>query len=148
MKHLIILLLVLTACNNSKQQNFELKPLNPDVQQFKSGTNNNRIDYFYIRGNFFYKKSTYALLGDKVNRKINSAILPDYDFYSVYVYRDLDLPNKKDGGGINTFDGQNKNLVAYIRYKRGHMDIFYIINNGNVVYNLISGKEMDFEFDQ
>ncbi|MFF5380941.1 hypothetical protein [Pedobacter suwonensis] len=148
MKHLIILLLALTACNNRKQQHFELKPLSQDVKQFKSGTNNNRIDYFYIRGNFFYKKSTYALLGDKISRKINSAILPDYDFYSVYVYRDLDLPNKKDEGSSNTFDGQNKNLVAYIRYKRGQMDIFYIIKNGKVVYNLISGKEMDFEFDQ
>lgn len=148
MRHLIILLLVLAACKNGKRQNFELKPLGPNVQEFKSGKNRNRIDYFYFKGNFTYEKSNYALLEKNVKTKLNSAIVQDYDLYSLYIYRDSDLLRKQHDGAINAFDGQNEKLVAYIRYKQGHMDIFYIIKNGKVVFDLITRNEEDFEFDE
>jgi len=148
MRHLIILLLVLAACKNGKRQNFELKPLRRNVQEFKSGKNRNRIDYFYVKGNFTYEKLNYALLEKKVKTELNSAVVQDYDLYSLYIYRDADLSQKKYDGAVNTFDGQNEKLVAYIRYKQGKMDIFYIIKNGKVVFDLISGNEEYFEFDE
>ncbi len=144
----MILLSLFTACNNPEPKNFELKPLPPGAHQFKSGLKFNRIDYFYIPGGFSYQQSSYARLEKKVSQKVKYLKLEDYDLYSVYIYQETAVINGRYKGVVTGLDGQNKNLIAYIRYKQNDMDTFYIIRNGNVVYDLLLQQETNFEFDQ
>jgi hypothetical protein len=56
MKKLIILLILLAACTQDEQKDFQLAVLAPVTYEFSTGADQNRIDYFYVPGNFPIKK--------------------------------------------------------------------------------------------
>ena len=56
--------------------------------------------------------------------------------------------NQKYTGGKAGLDGHNNDLIAYVRYNQCTIDIFYITEKGNVIYDMLYGKEEQFEFDQ
>lgn len=148
MKNLIILFTLFVACIQNKSEDLQLVALSPKTYEFKAGENKNRIDYFYAEGNFSYNTSEYENLKNKIDEKIKDANLKDYHLYSVYIYKETSIINEEYKNGREDLDGHNEDLLAYLRYSEGKMDIFYIIDKGNVVYDKLSGKEESFEFDQ
>ncbi|MEH3112345.1 hypothetical protein [Pedobacter terrae] len=146
-KILLFLLFLTTACKDREPKNLELKPLSPVTYEFTSGASTNRIDYFYISDGFSYQKSYYTILEKKVQQKIKKVNLKAYNLYSAYIYQQSAILNGKYNGGRAGLEGQSNKLFAYIRYQQNHTDIFYLIRDGNVVYNLLSQKEEHFEFD-
>jgi hypothetical protein len=148
MKTLLLLVALLVACIQDKPKDFQLIALPPITYEFKTGENRNRIAYFYVEGNFSYDHIAYEKLKRKVEEKIAGAPTGNYHLYSVYLYKKNDLLNKDYSGGKAGLDGHNQNLLAYVRYSQGKMDIFYIIEKEKVVYDLLSDKEENFEFEQ
>ncbi len=148
MKNLIILFALFVACIQNKSEDFRLAALNPVTYEFKAGEHKNRIDYFYAEGHFSYTPLEYEKLKQKINEKTAAADVKSYHLYSIYIYKETDVINQKYTGGKAGLDGHNNDLIAYVRYNQGTMDIFYITEKGNVVYDMLSGKEERFEFDQ
>lgn len=148
MKNLIILFTLFVACIQNKSEDLQLVALSPKTYEFKAGENKNRIDYFFAEGNFSYNSSEYENLKNKIDEKIKDVNVKEYHLYSVYIYKETSSINKDYKNGREGLDGHNQDLLAYLRYSGGKMDIFYIINKGNVVYDKLSGKEESFEFDQ
>jgi len=148
MKNLIILFTLFVACIQNKSEDLQLVALSPKTYEFKAGENKNRIDYFFAEGNFSYNTSEYENLRNTINEKIKDVTIKEYHLYSVYIYKETSIINKEYKNGREGLDGHNEDLLAYLRYSEGKMDIFYIINKGNVVYDKLSGKEESFEFDQ
>lgn len=136
------------ACIQNKSEDLQLVALSPKTYEFKAGENKNRIDYFFAEGNFSYNTSEYENLRNKIDEKIKDVNVKEYHLYSVYIYKETSTINKEYKNGREGLDGHNKDLLAYLRYSEGKMDIFYIIDKGNVVYDKLSGKEESFEFDQ
>lgn len=147
-KNLFILLTLFVSCHEHESKDFSFSPLHPVTYEFKAGQKFNRIDYFYVDGAFSYKNSDYEKLQNKIDKKIAIVPTTNYDLYSVYIYKKTDVINKTYTGGREGLDGRHQDIIAYIRYSEGHPDIFYIIQKGNVVYDLLSGQREDFEFDQ
>ncbi|MBK1894233.1 hypothetical protein [Chryseobacterium paridis] len=148
MKNLIILLTLFVACIQNKSEDFQLVALPPVTYEFKAGENKNRIDYFYADRNFSYDNNEYEKLKKKVDEKTGNINTQDYNLYSVYIYKKTDVLNNEYKGGKEGLDGHNQDLIAYIRYEKGNRDIFYVIEKGNVLYNVLTNKEENFEFDQ
>lgn len=148
MKNLIILFTLFVACIQNKSEDLQLVALSPKTYEFKAGENKNRIDYFFAEGNFSYNTSEYENLRNEIDKKTKDVNVKDYHLYSVYIYKETSIINKEYKNGREGLDGHNEDLLAYLRYSEGKMDIFYIIDKGNVVYDKLSGKEESFEFDQ
>ncbi|AKK73011.1 hypothetical protein OK18_10650 [Chryseobacterium gallinarum] len=148
MKNLIILFTIFVACIQNKSEDFQLTALSPVTYEFKARENKNRIDYFYAKGNLSYNTATYEKLKKAIDDKTASVPIKGYHLYSIYVYKQTDVINKQYKGGKEGLDGHNADLLAYVRYSGGKPDIFYITENGNVIYDMLSGKEENFEFDQ
>lgn len=148
MKNLIILFTLFVACIQNKSEDLQLVALSPKTYEFKAGENKNRIDYFFAEGNFSNNTSEYENLRNKIDEKIKDVNVKEYHLYSIYIYKETSIINKEYKNGREGLDGHNKDLLAYLRYSEGKMDIFYIIDKGNVVYDKLSGKEESFEFDQ
>lgn len=148
MKNLIILFTLFVACIQNKSEDLQLFALSPKTYEFKAGENKNRIDYFFAEGNFSYNSSGYENLRNKIDEKIKEVNVKEYHLYSVYIYKETGVINKEYKNGREGLDGHNQDLLAYLRYSEGKMDIFYIIDQGNVMYDKLSDKEESFQFDQ
>jgi hypothetical protein len=135
MKNLIILFTLFVACIQNKSEDLQLVALSPKTYEFKAGENKNRIDYFFAEGNFSYNSSGYENLRNKIDEKIKEVNVKEYHLYSVYIYKETGIINKEYKNGREGLDGHNQDLLAYLRYSEGKMDIFYIIDKGNVVYD-------------
>lgn len=130
------------------KEDFTINPLNPYTYEFegRNGTTS-RIDYFYLDGNFNYDEIFYKELKKSVD-KIQEDVNMDYKLYSIYIYRKTEELNKAYNKPREFFDGKNKDIVAYIRFTDSINDIFYIINDGHVVYDNVERKSLNFEFDE
>lgn len=137
-------------CNQNKNgntvNNFELKPLSPFKHEFITGNQHNRADCYYLGGNFHFEEDYYQELKKKID-KIYVSIGYKH-FYSVYIYKKTENINHLSQHNKSWLDGENKNLLAFIRFNTGVNDIFYILKDGTVLYDMIEKKETNFEFDE
>lgn len=164
MKKLIyILSFTLISCNSKMQtknntqdinnkeaqvEDFILNPLHPYTYEFEgNNSTHNKIDYFYLSGAFEYGITYYTALQKGINEKQKEAT-NNYKLYSIYVYKETEELNKSYNKPREYFDGKNKDLIAYVRFKDSINDIFYILDNGYVVYDCVANKPLNFEFEE
>ena len=147
MKKLIILLTLLAACTQDEPKDFQLAVLAPVTSEFSTGADRNRIDYFYVSGNFSYKKEAYEKLKKKIQKEITNLQLNKYHLYSVYVYKETNVIGKNFSGEREALDGHTQDMLAYVRFNKGKIDVFYITDKGKVVYDLLLKREENFEFE-
>ncbi len=136
------------ACIQKQNQDFNLIKLPPNSYEFKAGKNTNRIDYLYLDGYFKYEIDGYKKIQNKIEERFKSEEIKSYHLYSIYIYNKTDVLNDSYSSGTEGLDGYNNELIAYIRYKDGEPDIFYIVKNANVIFDLIKNEKANFEFDQ
>ena len=147
---IILLSSILISCNSNKKmenQNIEITPLSPFHHEFidQNGKLNN-IDYYYMSGNYSSNDEFNKQLEDIIiSRQKN--ISSKYNFFSIYVYRKTKEINENYKKDKNLFDGHNNDLIAYIRFEEKKLDMFYIIEEGIVTYDLLNKKETNFEFE-
>ncbi|EKT3967189.1 hypothetical protein NTJ12_002271 [Flavobacterium psychrophilum] len=130
-----------------ENQNIEIMPLSPFHHEFKDQDGKlDNIDYFYLSADYTLNSQFNKQLEEIIiNRQKN--IDSKYKFYSIYIYRKTDELNENSKKDKTSFDGYNNDLLAYIRFENKKLDIFYIIDDGNVIYDIIDKKETDFEFE-
>jgi len=114
---------------------------------FRRGAYNNRIDYLYVENNFYFEKDTYQKLKDKIEEKHMQLLDGKYQLSSFYIYKKTDVINEHYNKGTVGLDGHNRDLLAYVRYGNGKMDIFYVLKDGNVIYDLLQNRQEGFEFE-
>lgn len=136
------------ACTQKQNQDFNLFKLPPNSYEFKVHDNTNRIDYFYLDGIFKYDIDGYRKIEKKIGESISTKDMNRYHLYPIYIYNKTDLLNDGYTNGKEGLDGHNNELITYIRYKDGKPDIFYIVKNGNVIFDGIKNEKANFEFDQ
>lgn len=151
MKYLFLLIfLIFQNCNQNKNMdtvnNFELKPLSPFKYEFKVDNQYNRIDYYYLDGNFHLNKVYFQELKRKIDKMYTS--VGHKHFYSVYIYKKTENLNHLSQHNKSWLDGENQNLLSFVRFNEGINDIFYILKDGTVIYDMIENKETNFEFDE
>lgn len=129
------------------QTKFEIKPLSPYSFEFV-GQNDltNKIDYYFLSQWSNYDEESFQKLKDSVNLLTENK--DQFKLYSVYIYKETDELNENFNKSKDWLDGHNHNLIAYIRFDEGINDIFYILKDGNVVYDNVKNEKVDFEFEQ
>ncbi|MGJ1430080.1 hypothetical protein ACR79M_00400 [Sphingobacterium spiritivorum] len=148
MKKILLLFVVITGCVAQKKGDFELKELVSGGYEFEKEGNTNRIDYLYAEGDFSYRPEEYKLLKHKAEEKKAALTNKKYTLHSLYIYKKTDIINQHYGKGKEGLDGHNRDLIAYVRYSGDKMDICYIIEEGNVIYDVLTDQREDFEFEK
>ena len=146
---LSIILIFLVSCNKNKNtQNSKIHPLSPYHYDFKDNDENlNNINYYFLSGNFEIDENLKTHLKDFIDDygKDEKTI---YAYNSVYIYKETNILNRKFKDDKSSFDGHNKDLIAFARFNKNELDIFYILEEGNVVFDLLKNENVTFEFEQ
>ena len=66
------------ACTQKQNQDFNLFKLPPNSYEFKVDDNTNRIDYFYLDGNFKYDIDGYRKFEKKIGESISTKDMNRY----------------------------------------------------------------------
>lgn len=149
MKYFLLLLIILQSCNSSKKpdlrNDFELMPLSPFYYEF-FGQNGefNRIDYYFLEGDFNLNSDFYKKLNDKV--RVLDLHANEFHYYSIYMYEKTSRLNSKSNLTREDLSIENPNLVVYMRYTKGKQDIFYIIKNRYVIFDVRRNEKVSFDF--
>ncbi|MCU7918077.1 MAG: hypothetical protein KZQ95_06920 [Candidatus Thiodiazotropha sp. (ex Epidulcina cf. delphinae)] len=127
----------------------QLKALSPNTYEFSNDTGKYRVDYFYLdtvyRADPGFREALRALV-----EKAHAKVPPAYDVSSIYVYRKTEMLNQDFSGNADALRGVYDNdLVSYSRWNQQAIDVFYLIDEGNVVFDLISNEAVSvpWEFD-
>lgn len=146
---LILLLLGVCACQPSPNPSLQLLPLPPYRYEFTDGAAQNRIDYFYIDP----APSDTAQLKQTLPAALLAKI-PDnneaYTLYSVYVYQKTAALDPQQTLQPAVLRASHKQaLISYSRWNNGRLTLSYLLENGMVVYDLLTGQAVSpaWEFD-
>jgi len=73
----------------------------------------------------------------------------EYFGYSIYVYEKTDIINESFTGGMVDLQRRyDEALISYTRWTDGTLDIFYYMESGNIVYDILEKEEVSpTEFD-
>jgi len=148
---------LLFSCNSHQTMNktkIELHPLSPVSYEFKdpapeSKSLTDRADFFYTDADKYLTEEQRKELFDAVSAQKNK-IEGSYNALSIYVYKKTDKLNPAYKGSFQDIKGVYDNdLLSYTRWMNGKMDIFYIIKEGNVVYDMVEKADVTppFEFN-
>jgi hypothetical protein len=146
---LSIILIFLVSCNKNKNtQNSKIHPLSPYHYKFNDTDDNlNNINYYFLSGTFEIDENLKKLLKDFIDDYSKNEN-DNYAYNSVYIYKETNFLNENYKGDKSSFDGRNKELIAYVRFNYKEIDIFYLLDQGNVIFDFVKNKEVDFEFEQ
>jgi hypothetical protein len=150
---IILCISLLFSCDqispDVNREPIHLVPLSPYQYEFSNQYGKNRIDYFFIEKAYKddekFRQELYIILV-KMKEKINSK----YDLYSIYIYKKTAKINEKFSGDHNDLRGiYDNDLISYSRWNQGNVDIFYFIENGKVVFDMIKNDRVSpsWEFD-
>ena len=126
-----------------------LFPLSTARYEFNTPQGAGLNHYFFVedpqRGDAAYR----AALRDAVDAAQREAI-GGLAVQSVYVYERTDKLNAAFKGDASQLSGvYDRWLVSYTRSSQGRQDIFYMVDDGNVVFDLLKNEPVSpsFEFD-
>lgn len=127
----------------------ELTPLSPYKHTFSGQYGNSRADYFFSSRGDWRDAGYRARLVDLVRNTAGDAP-KDFDSYSLYVYEKTATLNAGFDGDADALRGvHDADLISFTRWTRGKMDIFYLIEDGDVVYDVLEDEAINppWEFD-
>ncbi|MDD4880373.1 MAG: hypothetical protein PHX10_02250 [Gallionellaceae bacterium] len=145
---------LMLACDAPPAPNKEwtpprLTPLAPFSQVFSNVQGTFRIDYFYTDRNGPNDAAAREDLRARVE-KIHAGIPPGWSTHSIYVYKRTATLNDHFTGNADDLRGvYDDNLICFCRWNRHGPDVFYLIENGNVVFDMLENKPVapTWEFD-
>jgi hypothetical protein len=150
----LVFCLSLFACDlrsdASVNQNLALKELHPFRHEFMGGlekTNLDEIRYYYLEGEYKINEDFKKKIKTIALAKIG-VIDKKYEFSSIQIYQKNKTINENFRSNKDISSSHNKYLVAFIRFNRAKMDIFYLLEDGNVIFDLVENRSEDFEFGQ
>lgn len=153
----ILMILLTGACKSDTKsiQKVKITSLHPysytfqSLQDADSVKSLNKIYFFSAnlsnQPDEDQKKQLYDLVISE-KKKIKG----HYRLLSIYIYKinkELNENYKSDQNSL--LSAHKADRTAYVRWENDKMDIFYILENGNVVYDILEKKEISppYEFD-
>lgn len=144
---------LLSSCDNPSpgvdKETIHLTSLSPYSYEFSNQYGKNRIDYFFTENDYQdnagFREKLYNLI-ENVKNKVDF----QYNLYSIYVYKKTTRLNENFSGGDHDLRGvYNNDLISYSRWNQGNIDIFYFIEDGKVVFDMIKNDQVSptWEFD-
>ena len=131
------------------EETIHLMPLSPYKYEFSNQYGKNRIDYFFTDNDYQddagFREKLYNLV-ENIKNKVDF----QYNLYSIYVYKKTTRLNENFLGDNNDLRGvYNNDLISYSRWNQGNIDIFYLIEDGKVVFDMIKNDPVSpsWEFD-
>ena len=139
-----------TLTSTSEITMINLTPLSPYQYEFTTQeVEKNAINYFFTERKNWQNKSFRKEL-EKNIENIQLKVSGNYMLFSVYVYARTKILNKRFKGDSNSLKGvHDDDLISYARWKQGKLDIFYLIDSGNVVFDVLKNTTVSpaWEFD-
>ncbi len=149
----VLIFSLLSACDLNPPSTvgkleMKLTPLSPFSYEFSGQAGKSRNDYYFtpVQRDDPTIKETIGNLVKAAMEKSST----DYERYSIYVYEQTDMLNGNYAGSADDLRGvYDNNLISYARWNKGALDVFYYIESGNVVYDLLNQKPVSpsWEFD-
>ncbi len=127
----------------------EIIPLSPYQHEFPGHYGASRSDYF-LTSPGDWRDAGYRARLDEMLRKTAGDTPKNVDLYSLYLYKKTASLNETFSGDADALRGvHDEDLISYVRWLRGDLDIFYLIENGDVVYDLLANEPVTppWEFD-
>ena len=133
----------------SQKRATKLIPLSPYERTFSSKRYGKvGIAYFFVtkRGDWHdsaYRKKLLKSVRQKAGKRPEN-----YDLYSLYIYEKTEKLNKSFHGNADELHGiYDAHLVAFVRWHHAKPDLFYLLLDGNVVYDIVEDIALSWEFD-
>ncbi len=126
-----------------------LKPLSPYTHEFTTQNNKNRNNYFFSNP-INWQDILFRTELQKQLEAIKAQSPRGYVLFSVYVYNHTDVLNAHFNGTADSLSGiYDNDLISYARWNQDKLDIFYLIDSGNVVYDMLKKRNVSppWEFD-
>lgn len=102
----------------------------------------NRIDYFAIDQEVLLSSNFMEDLKKWVNKEVQTQA-KNYNLYSIYVYKvSQDFDFKRDNAEKDLVSDRSR-AVSYSRAVKGGIDMFYIIENEMVVFDVLKNRAED-----
>jgi len=149
---LFTLCITMYACDSdtAEKNMIKLTPLSPYQYEFTTQNfEKNAINYFFSERKKWQNQS-YRKELEKNIKAIALKKSEKYRFFSVYVYAYTKQLNENFEGDYNLLKGTyDADLISYTRWKQGKLDIFYFIDSGNVVFDILKNTKTSpvWEFD-
>ncbi len=140
------LCLAAVACDNTSAPLVDapspgrLIPLSP-YQRTNSGSVHSA--YFFTTSHGDWQDAGYRARLSKAVRKTVGDTPESFDIYLRYLYRKTDILNDTFRGDEDSLYGHYDDLISFVRWNHGNMDIFYSINKSLVVYDLLDDRAVD-----
>ena len=126
-----------------------LQPLSPVRHSFSGPAGPSLNRYYVIAPGQRHTEGFRARLRTLIEAARDTSE-PAPAMQSAYVYERNDTLNEGYQGSADSLRGVHDNaLVAYARWQGSRLDVLYLIEQGNVVYDLLLDQAIDppFEFD-
>lgn len=144
---LLMLLAACGGCRPSEQNSalnlppLQLHPLSPFTQYFDIPTGKGSNTYYYVEppeqldAAFRHRLRSAVEAAEKTNASKIMTV------HSIYVYRAIGSIGKDFNGSVEMLRGHHaRQLLSFARWTDEQLDIFYIIDNGQVVFDLLEDK--------
>lgn len=146
-----VVLSLLASCDTSsppkivitENTTLELSPLSPYTEQYTTQAyGSSRSDYFFtFRGS--WQDSKYRTLVMEAMINVAANVPRDFDLYSIETHEKSNTLNKNfKGNSIELSSTYDDSLISFFRWRKGKMDVAYLVEKGQVVYDLLEGKVM------
>lgn len=144
---LMLAWLLVIGCSKPPQP-LAVTPLSPFQYEFSTPDGLARNDYFFVATDGVDQaqlKQALAALATIKQRDRPAGL----QVYSIYVYRKSTRLNRAfrgDSAQLRAYAAAD--LLAYCRWRQGKIDIFYWLENGRVVFDLLENEPIkpSFEF--
>lgn len=151
-----LLLYLLIACDTTTPSTplpgkimVNLTPLSPYEHEFISQDGKNRNNYFFTDP-INWQDTQFRTELQKQLETIKAQSPADYTLFSIYVYKQTEELNEHFNGTVDSLRGSYDNdLISYARWNQGELDIFYLVDSGYVVFDMLKGSNISppWEFD-
>ncbi len=144
---LLLLLATSVGCGPSEQDGgnasrpVQLRPLSPFTQYFDAPTGKGRSTYYYVEPPVQLDAAFRRRLQSAIETKEKTDGNATMSVHSIYVYRATGDIGKQFTGSADILRGQHaRQLLSFTRWTGEQLDIFYLIDDGAVVYDLLEDK--------
>lgn len=144
-----VTLLLSTTFAAASGEHWPLQPLSPRTYAFVSPQGAACNHYFFVDK----PRPDQAAFREALRQNIEAAhdrVSKQQALYSVYVYERNAQLNPIFAGDAAALRGVHDNaLLAYARWRHGVLDIFWLMEQGEVVFDVLTNKPVipTFEFD-
>ena len=130
-----------TVGNGTDTLPTQLQPLTPFVYRFDTPDGKARNNYYFIPTPRQLDAPFRRRLHELVEAAAKSADTDDSAIHSIYVYRATQGIGAQFQGNHDALRGNHaEQLLSFARWSGGRLDMFYLIDKGQVIFDLLEDK--------